>query len=106
MTDEYKIFVMQASIAGREIETNNKENTLGWYFNETPKWNWVIFDYRIKLPEGWEYVIEDGEIAFREPNQVGDDKYRSETYLDKEYEPCDEKLVKGCMRSIIKRTNK
>ena len=24
---------------------------------------------RIKLPEGWEYVIEDGEIAFREPKE-------------------------------------
>jgi hypothetical protein len=58
----YAIFVMQASEAGQEIEFN--DNGFVWEICE-PEWHWGEWEYRIKLPKGWEYVIEDGDIAFR-----------------------------------------
>jgi len=67
----YAVFVMQAYLAGCEIEllcddTDRKY----WSLCEEPNWTWFNTPgYRIKLPEGWEYVIDDGEIAFREPKK-------------------------------------
>jgi hypothetical protein len=79
----YKIFVMQASEAGQEIEFQGKELDFGvkrenlqWFLMTVQAWDFVHFIYRIKLPEGWEYIIEDGEIAFRVPNE--------EHFLDKD----------------------
>jgi hypothetical protein len=72
----YKIFVMQASEAGQVIQT--ELNNAGFFEDcAKPRWNWSFY-YRIKLPEGWEYVIENGEIAFREPK-------KGENYLTKDY---------------------
>ena len=64
-TTAYKIFVMQASEAGQEIEIEYP--TGRWTVCTTPKWSWDDDIYRIKLPSGWEYVIEDNNIDFREP---------------------------------------
>jgi hypothetical protein len=66
--DKYVLFVVGAKIAGYEIEFFNP--ILGeWVVMPNPKWNWMNCEYRIKLPSDWEYVIEDGEIAFREPRK-------------------------------------
>jgi len=67
--DEYILYVVGAKIAGCEIEEFYKggEVKTKWFLTKYPKWNWWHYIYRIKLPEGWEYVIEDGDIAFREP---------------------------------------
>jgi hypothetical protein len=66
--NEYVHFVVGAKIAGCEIEEFYKggEVKTKWFLTKYPKWNWWHYIYRIKLPEGWEYVIEDGDIAFRE----------------------------------------
>ena len=59
--DEYVHFVVGAKISGCEVE--HMDGSL----IKKPAWCWNgACAYRIKLPEGWEYVIEDGEIAFRE----------------------------------------
>ena len=62
---EYKVFVMQAEIAGQEIEEKSKKLQELGYHKCLPMWDWLHKVYRIKLPAGYEYVIEDGEIAFR-----------------------------------------
>ena len=67
----YKIFVMQAHENGQEIEVcvldiNNKIQPL---YDIKVTWNWEEFYYRIKLPAGYEYVIEYEEIAFRKPKK-------------------------------------
>jgi len=68
--DEYVHFVVGAKIAGCEIEMKYKVPNQCCFFKDyTLLWNWLELIYRIKLPDGWEYVIEDGEIAFREPKE-------------------------------------
>lgn len=96
--DEYVHFVIGAKIARQEIE---RIWDGVWYIKKYPKWNWVGNTYRIKLPKGWEYVIEDGEIVFREPRG-------GEWYLqDNVYEPASISDVyffkKGIKRPIIKK---
>jgi len=61
----YAIFVMQAYLAGCKIWFTYKKYKPSYC--DKPTWNWKDCFYYIKLPESWEYVIEDGEIAFREP---------------------------------------
>jgi len=69
--DEYVHFVVGAKIAGCEIECQDfaYASRKEWFTCKEIFWNWEKWIYRIKLPEGWEYVIEDGEIAFREPRE-------------------------------------
>ena len=67
--NEYVHFVVGAKIAGCDIETEGGLPNNDFVITDTPLWNWADCSYRIKLPKGWEYVIEDGEIAFREPNE-------------------------------------
>lgn len=94
---EYAIFVMQAHLAGQEIETVILKE---WYIVDKlyGGWNWHDYVYRIKLPEGWEYVIEDGEIAFREVK-------RGEYFLTNKYELCQYMTDVKCdyKRPVIKR---
>jgi hypothetical protein len=68
--DEYVRFVVDAKIVGCEIENKCKfESYSHWSVCDILSWNWSFDNYRIKLPDGWEYVMEDGEIAFREPKK-------------------------------------
>ena len=65
--NEYVHFVVGAKIAGCEIETLTLNGSRWDLLSLPPAWQWDNFPrYRIQLPEGWEYVIEDGDIAFRE----------------------------------------
>ena len=64
--DEYVHFVVGAKIAGQEIERTSVDK---WVVIPEPTWNWRDYSFRIKLPKGWEYVIENGDIAFREPKK-------------------------------------
>ena len=73
--DEYIYFVVGAKIAGCKIQAFVDSK---WFNVSRIEWNWDDFNYRIKLPKGYEYVIEDGEIAFREPKE-------GENYLSKRY---------------------
>jgi len=75
----YKIFVMQASESGCEIECKYKVPNQCCYFKDNSLlWNWLELDYRIKLPERFEYLIEDGELVFREPK-------KGEWFLNRHY---------------------
>ena len=70
--DEYVHFVTGAKIAGQRIEYKIRDGRHICYFIPCIldiDWNWYIYFYRIKLPKGYEYVIENGEIAFREPKK-------------------------------------
>ena len=99
--DEYIHFVVGAKIAGCEIEWDelvDGEFDNLWTYSYKPVWNWAKHRYRIKLPEGWEYVIENGEIAFREPKE-------GEWFLTSDYRPLQRLSLLGEKRPIIKRTN-
>jgi hypothetical protein len=98
--DEYVHFVLGAKIAGCEIEFADARCS-NWQKTTSTHWNLEQYDYRIKLPAGYEYVIEDGDIAFREP------KF-NEWYLNNGcYTPfqCELRDLKGkkYKRPIIKR---
>lgn len=97
--DEYVHFVVGAKIAGQDIECFNKAYPVDdWFINDSPEWDWFINNFRIKLPDGWEYVIEDGEIAFREPKD-------NECIVTSEYSILED-ICTGCLfgkRPIIKR---
>ncbi len=100
---EYAIFVMQAYLAGCQIETawyshaENKWVDVWEICIDDIKWNWENVKYRIKLPEGWEYLIEDGDIAFRYPEN-------NEWCLDNNYVPYQTKTGTTCINQpIIKR---
>jgi len=99
---EYAIFVMQAHLAGREIWFTYKKYEPSYCYK--PTWNWEDCFYYIKLPEGWEYVIEDGEIAFREPKQ-GEYYMMNDCSIKKAYVNCLGYLYVSHMgfRPIIKR---
>ena len=98
--DEYVHFVVGAKIAGQVIEcgdSNNKTLSYSVLDSETSIWNWMFFFYRIKLPKGWDYVIKDGDIAFREP-EVGEWIFGA-GYIPREYV-----IAYGCAKKpIIKR---
>jgi hypothetical protein len=47
MTTQEMIEVMQAYDDGNSIEFSEKSR-IGWFYDETPKWNWVYFTYRVK----------------------------------------------------------
>ena len=95
----YAVFVMQAYLAGCEIELNVKYS-FTWQDVKDPLWSWTTVNYRIKLPDGWEYVIEDGEIAFREPK-------KGECYLDGiNYKPRMSGFMMNAKRPIIKRKDR
>ena len=94
----YAIFVMQAYLAGCKIWFTYKKYKPSYC--DKPTWNWEDCFYYIKLPEGWEYVIEDGEIAFREPK-------KGECYLDGiNYKPRMSGFMMNAKRPIIKRKDR
>jgi hypothetical protein len=70
--DEYVYFVVGAKIAGQEIDQLWKDNLNCTANYKKQLWNWELYCYCIKLPEGWEYVTEDGDIAFREVDVIED----------------------------------
>jgi hypothetical protein len=99
---EYAIFVMEGYLKGCKIEWKGlPPYETGW--NHIPyliEWNWQHKRYRIKLPEGWEYVIEDEDIAIREPK-------RDEIFLSEDYQPMNcVYSVPENKRPIIKRVEK
>lgn len=49
-TDAEKIVIMQASIAGREIEYISTSSGDTWYLCIAPNWNWANWNYRIAPP--------------------------------------------------------
>ena len=69
MYDEYKIFVMQASLNDQKIECRDLRYNKWCSINmkEHIQWNWVDFNFRVKLPEGLEYVYYGDWILFRSP---------------------------------------
>jgi len=94
---EYAIFVMNAYLNNCEIEKKHRYYNIDkWKSGRKIQWDWLGFIYRIKLPEGWEYVYEDGEIAFRKPRE-------GEDYLSKIGKPNCAKWNKDVKRPIIKR---
>jgi len=97
----YKIFVMQASELGQDIEKFDSDSV--WRKAFSLNWDWLNYNYRIKLSKGWEYVIEDGEIAFRKP------KYKEwyfDFHNDVGYLPKQWTFIKEFqLRPIIKRIN-
>ena len=101
--DEYVHFVVGAKIAGQEIECRCLIiDSIGWDLCNKIFWNWELLLYRIKLPKGWEYVIEDGEIAFREPKEgewfITAKHYKRLMVTDKTF------IEKGFKRPIIKKS--
>jgi len=56
-------FVQQAAHAGQKIEISSLFIRMGHPIKEyhlcvKPEWDWPNCDYRIKLPDGWEYTGE------------------------------------------------
>lgn len=47
-SDKEKIEVMQAFVAGQPIEARALGSPVVWYNCETPNWNWLDSDYRVK----------------------------------------------------------
>jgi hypothetical protein len=97
----YKIFVMQASEARQKIEYHvfGQSNNLWYNVHYTDDWMWGKYNYRIKLPEGWEYVIENNEIAFRKLRDY--DYYLNKQYKIRQYNFGSPKLT--CKVPIIKK---
>lgn len=59
MNTEEMIAVMQAFVAGKDIEFELKGTTDSWRPATRPNWNWELFDYRVKP----EWVPEVGQIV-------------------------------------------
>jgi len=67
MTDlEAKIKVMRAFLEGKEVEVSLSDDDSRWTALESPSWDWVAFDYRIK-PKPMEFFVDvyAGETANR-----------------------------------------
>ena len=52
-TDQEKIAVMQAAKEGKTIECriSNAHALSHWYEEKNPRWNWLDYDYRVKLAD-------------------------------------------------------
>jgi hypothetical protein len=61
---EYAIDVMAAHRRGEKIEFRRRSGCHGWIPNQSPVWNWLQFDYRIKV-----YPIEAGRTRAGKKNE-------------------------------------
>ena len=76
--EEYILFVIWAKLNGQEIgwlnhlsmsDVASGKKPMSYAYNKCTvfHWDWRLFVYVIKLPKGYEYIIENGEIALRMP---------------------------------------
>jgi hypothetical protein len=61
-TDEEKIAVMQAKLAGKPIERSVIYTADDWVPSGKPAWNWAVYDYRVAVTKpsiDWSVLSEE-----------------------------------------------